>query len=199
MKKGIIIIVVLLGMLTWAVFDFTDSKKNIDTQNTNNTEDVNSTSKEKINDGTSSDENPIVGLDIGNLAPDFELETLDGEVVTLSDFRGERVMINFWATWCPPCKAEMPDMEKFYQETNVTILAVNLTETETNIQQIQRFVDDYNLTFPILLDKSILVAGLYAIQPIPTSYMIDTDGIIQFKTFGPMTYSMMVQEYEKMN
>ncbi len=61
------------------------------------------------------------GLEIGDRAPDFKLNTLEGETLQLSDFRGERVMINFWATWCPPCRQEMPDMERFYQEHNPVI------------------------------------------------------------------------------
>ncbi|WP_267902155.1 peroxiredoxin family protein [Lentibacillus cibarius] len=72
-----------------------------------------------------------VGLQKGNIAPDFELTTLEGEQVSLSDYRGQRVVLNFWASWCPPCKAEVPDLQKFYENKDVEILAVNLTKTET--------------------------------------------------------------------
>lgn len=76
-------------------------------------------------------------------------------------------MINFWATWCPPCRAEMPDMEKFHQEKNIVILAVNLTDTENDLEDIKDFSDEYKLTFPILMDTNLEVANLYMIQPIP--------------------------------
>ena len=67
------------------------------------------------------------GLEIGDKAPDFKLNTLEGETLQLSDFRGERIMLNFWATWCPPCRQEMPDMERFYKEHAPIIFSVNLT------------------------------------------------------------------------
>ncbi len=187
MKKGIIIIIIL-GMLSWAVYDFvssdTDSASN--QRNTNHAATADNETEE------------VIGLEIGNYAPDFELHTLDGEQIKLSDFRGSRVMLNFWATWCPPCRAEMPDMEKFHQNKDVVILAVNLTETESNRQDIEEFAKKHGLTFPILLDEHIEVASLYMIQPIPTSYMIDSNGIVQNKAFGALNYQLMVNEFEKM-
>src|SRR5699024_2083045 len=111
------------------------------------------------NNEASQEEN--VGLEVETMAPDFELDTFTGEEAKLSDYRGSRVMINFWATWCPPCRAEMPDMERFHQDTDIEILAVNLTETETHTDQVQQFIDEYELTFPILLDEVIEVATIY--------------------------------------
>lgn len=167
-------------MLAWAIFDFVGSKdkQNIQAENTEDVE---------------------IGLDIGNRAPDFQLETLAGEKVNLSDYRGHRVMLNFWASWCPPCRAEMPDMQRFHEDEDIVILAVNLTDTETSFRDVGEFVETNDLTFPILLDTELTVADLYAIQPIPTTFMIDSNGIINFKVFGPMNYDWMVQEYEKMN
>ncbi|WP_227995007.1 redoxin domain-containing protein [Oceanobacillus sp. CFH 90083] len=138
------------------------------------------------------------GLEIGDRAPDFMLETLDGNAVQLSDFQGERVMINFWATWCPPCRQEMPDMERFYQEHDPVILSVNLTDGELNIKQVERFIQELELTFPVLLDKEGEVSNLYRIQPIPMTYMVDADGIIQFKSFGALSYEQMVKQFEQM-
>ena len=138
------------------------------------------------------------GLDVGNLAPDFELTTLDGETVKLSDYRGNRVMINFWATWCPPCRAEMPDMQKLYENKDVEILAVNLTHTETNADDVDDFRGEYNLTFPILMDKTMEVSTDYQIRPIPTSFMVDSRGVIQYKAFGALNYDLMATELEKM-
>jgi len=138
------------------------------------------------------------GVEIGDKAPDFMLETLDGETMQLSDFQGERVMINFWATWCPPCKQEMPDMERFYQEHDPVILSVNLTDEEMSTKQVGQFIQELELTFPILLDKEGEVGNLYRIQPIPTTYMVDAEGIIQFKSIGALSYEQMVKQFEQM-
>lgn len=212
MKKTIII-VVLVGMLGWAVYDFfgkaqdtadpentaeADQKQSFDIANDEDHENTNDDETKTDEDDTSSEE-PLIGLEEGNAAPDFDLETLEGGDVSLSDYRGERVLLNFWATWCPPCRAEMPDLEKFNQNNDVTILAVNLTQTEDDLETIEDFIDEYDATFPILLDEDVEVAGLYGIQPIPTSYMIDSDGIIRKKVFGALQYDMMVSELDKMN
>lgn len=138
------------------------------------------------------------GLEIGDRAPDFELNTLEGETMQLSDFKGERVMINFWATWCPPCRQEMPDIERFYQEYQPAILSVNLTDTEMNTDQVERFRREFELTFPFLLDHEGKVADLYRVQPIPMTYMIDAEGVIQFKMFGALSYEQMVKQFEQM-
>jgi thiol-disulfide isomerase/thioredoxin len=191
--KKWIIIVVLVGMVGWAVFDFMQSEKKSAEQleKTNDVQEVES-------DASKETEEPVIGLNIGNKAPEIQLQTLTGDHVKLSDFRGNRVMINFWATWCPPCRAEMPDMEKFHQDKDVVILAVNLTDTEASIEDIEKFSDEFQLTFPILLDKNLDAATMYMIQPIPTTYMVDSEGIIRYKAFGAMNYDLMVQEYEKM-
>lgn len=139
------------------------------------------------------------GLEIGDKAPDFKLETLEGETLQLSDFRGEPVMINFWATWCPPCRQEMPDMERFYQEHDPVIFSVNLTDEELNTKQVKNFLQELELTFPVLLDKEGEVSTLYRIQPIPMTYMVDAEGIIQFKSFGALSYQLMVKQFEQMN
>jgi peroxiredoxin len=194
--KKIIITVVLLAMFGYAVFDLAKDEENPISKI--NTKEI---MKDKENNTTTGKGNPadgVVGLEVGNVAPDFQLQTLAGETVKLSDYKGQRVMLNFWATWCPPCRAEMPDMEKFYQKKGVAILAVNLTETEATMQDIHDFVDEFGVTFPILLDKKIEVATTYQIGPIPTSYMIDSDGIIRYKTLGALNYEMMVAEFEKM-
>jgi peroxiredoxin len=195
MKKTIIT-VVLLAMFGYAVFDLAKDEENPISKI--NTKEI---MKDKENNTITGKGNPadgVVGLEVGNVAPDFQLQTLAGETVKLSDYKGQRVMLNFWATWCPPCRAEMPDMEKFYQKKGVAILAVNLTETEATMQDIHDFVDEFGVTFPILLDKKIEVATTYQIGPIPTSYMIDSDGIIRYKTLGALNYEMMVAEFEKM-
>lgn len=139
------------------------------------------------------------GIQVGNKAPDFEAVTLDGEKVRLSDYKGEKVLLNFWATWCPPCREEMPDLQKFYETQDVAVLAVNLTDTEMSEKHVHAFMDEFEFTFPVLMDNRAEIAKLYRINPIPTSFMIDTDGMIQHKAFGPMDYETMVEQLEKMN
>ncbi|WP_337018893.1 TlpA disulfide reductase family protein [Oceanobacillus massiliensis] len=138
------------------------------------------------------------GTEIGDAAPDFELQTMNGETIQLSDYRGKRVMLNFWTTWCPPCREEMPDMQRFYLDNDPVILAVNLTDTEMNKQQVVQFVQEYELTFPILMDVDGKVSTMYRISPIPTTYMIDSQGIIRYKAYGALNYERMIAEYEKM-
>lgn len=174
MKKWILALI-LVGMLGWAVVDFV--MKNGEQQD----------EKEDLN----------IGLQIGNIAPNFELQTLEGETVRLTDYRGQPVMLNFWTSWCPPCRAEMPDMEKFYQDSGMQILAINLTSEEDTLEDVRQFKQEYELTFPILLDHENAVGERYQIRPIPTSYMVDAEGVIQFNIFGPMNYDHMMLEFGK--
>jgi peroxiredoxin len=138
------------------------------------------------------------GIEIGNKAPDFKTMTLDGEEVQLSDFEGEEVLLNFWATWCPPCREEMPDMQQFYEQQDVTVLAVNLTDTEMNENNVSAFIKEFEFTFPILMDKDTEISNLYRVNPIPVSYMLDSNGVIQHKSYGPMDYETMVEQLELM-
>ncbi|WP_079480090.1 peroxiredoxin family protein [Halobacillus salinus] len=142
-------------------------------------------------------------LKVGETAPDFTLETLSGETVTLSELKGQKVFLNFWATWCPPCKEEMPEMEKFQQEygDEVTVLAINGTageqgmERADKIENVKQFVQDGGFTFPVLLDMELSITSeQYQVISIPTTYFIGTDGVIQKpKKVGPMTYDFMVE------
>lgn len=129
----------------------------------------------------------------GNPAPDFELMTLDGETMKLSDYKGKKLILNFWATWCPPCKAEMPHMQKFYENNSddIEIIAVNLTNVDKGQEAINTFVEDYGLTFSIPLDEEGMIGMQYQAFTIPTSYVIDSNGIIQKKIVGPMDENMM--------
>ncbi|TYS15217.1 TlpA family protein disulfide reductase [Rossellomorea vietnamensis] len=144
-----------------------------------------------------------LGLGEGDKAPDFTLTTLDGREVSLSDFEGQKVILNFWATWCPPCKAEMPHMQEYYgqyhEKANVEMLAVNLTTIDNGKEAIEKFAGEYGLTFPIPLDEDGVQGTVYQAQTIPTSYMIDTDGIIRHKILGPMNKEMMIQLVENMD
>ncbi|WP_262173728.1 peroxiredoxin family protein [Saccharococcus sp. Marseille-Q5394] len=137
-----------------------------------------------------------IGLDFGNIPPDFELATLDGETLTLSELKGKKVVLNFWATWCPPCKAEMPHMQNYYrnsaEEDNVEIVAVNLTSSENRgVKVVQEFIESYGLTFKIPLDETGIVGEEYQVFQIPTTYMLNADGTISQIVKGPMDESTL--------
>ena len=115
---------------------------------------------------------------------DFELESLDGGTVKLSSYKGKVVFLNFWATWCPPCVAEMPSMQKLYdrfKERGLEIIAVDLQEDKA---AVRKFVDRHDLTFTALLDKTGRVGSQYGARNIPTTYIIDRKGFVIAGTIG---------------
>ena len=130
----------------------------------------------------------------GFLAPDFELVTLDGEMVCLSDLRGKAVLVNFWASWCPPCRSEMPAMQQVYDDygpTEFVVLAVNNTHQD-RIDDAEAFVAEQGLTFPILLDTDGNASEKYQVRSLPTSFFIDPAGIIrEIVIGGPMSEALL--------
>jgi peroxiredoxin len=130
------------------------------------------------------------GLHKGAIAPDFTLETLTGETVTLSELKGKKVILNFWATWCPPCRAEMPHLQTYYEnyakKDNVVIIAANTTYNDQGKENIQTFINGLDLTFPILLMPDDSIIKLYEVLTIPSTFMIDTEGKIQHHIIGPL-------------
>ena len=122
----------------------------------------------------------------GFLAPDFTLSTPDGQVYSLSELRGRPLLINFWATWCPPCQAEMPAMQRIYkqyQEQGFLILAINATHQD-NQADILDFSREYGLTFPFLLDMDGTVSQQYLVHAFPSSYFVDSQGTISEVVIG---------------
>jgi peroxiredoxin len=130
----------------------------------------------------------------GFLAPDFELNTPTGESIRLSDLRGQAVLINLWATWCPPCRAEMQSIEKVYQEykdQGFTVLAVNMTYQDDPLS-VMPFVSEQGLTFPILLEETGEMAKAYQLRSLPSSYFVRKDGIInEIVIGGPMSEALL--------
>lgn len=131
------------------------------------------------------------GLNKGQVAPDFELQSVIGTNTKLSDYRGKVVILNFWASWCPPCKAEIPELVNYYEthkNEQIEIVGVNLTKSESNPSVVKDFVKNNSMTFPILLDEQGKIGDLYQTITIPTSYIIDKNGVIQDKYVGAMSY-----------
>ncbi len=135
---------------------------------------------------------------VGRLAPDFTLMDLEGNRVTLSDFRGKTVFINFWTQWCPPCRAEMPEIEAIYQEyksKDVVVIGVDLLVSEIlkgyDENDVLQFVQQGGYSWIFVLDTSGEVSANYKITAIPTSFFIDREGIIQAVNIGAMTKRAM--------
>ncbi len=135
----------------------------------------------------------------GFLAPDFTLTTLDGEQVTLSDMRGDPVILNLWASWCPPCRAEMPAIQEVYdsnRDRGLKVLAVNMTYQDS-APAAEAFVREFNLTFPIPLDTTGAVGNGYQMRALPSTFFIDSDGVIrQVIIGGPMSEATLQSAVE---
>ncbi len=132
-------------------------------------------------------ENLEIGLDIGNLAPDFMTVTDGGDPVALSDLRGQTVLLNFWATWCGPCRVEMPEFQAQYdrlKDDGFTILAVNNAESPDTVAS---FREEFMLTFPLVMDERAAIQTQYGIFSYPSTLLLDSNGVIVAKHFGPLT------------
>jgi cytochrome c biogenesis protein CcmG, thiol:disulfide interchange protein DsbE len=130
----------------------------------------------------------------GFQAPDFTLENADGQTITLSQLRGRPVLINMWASWCTPCRAEMPAMQRIYQDyagEGFEILAVNTTFQDDPARALA-FAQELKLTFPILWDLDGSVSNLYQVRGMPTSFFVDGSGVIQEVIIGgPMAEALL--------
>ncbi len=137
---------------------------------------------------------------VGRIAPDFALTGIDGQSFRLSALRGTPVVINFWATWCPPCRKEMPELEKLWldygADGKLMLLGVDQAEDKATIEQFRQSM--VAVTFPILLDRTTKVANLYNVQALPTTFFIAADGRIQdVKIGGPMDRAVLMDGVNK--
>ena len=129
-------------------------------------------------------------IQVGFPAPNFTFPDLNGQQVSLSDHRGKVVLVNIWATWCPPCRQEMPSMQKLYERfkgENFEILAVSIDSTGREV--VAPFMRTMNLTFPALLDPRENIRPLYGVTGVPESFIIDKDGIVVEKIIGPIDWA----------
>jgi len=127
----------------------------------------------------------------GALAPDLVLDTLEGERISLSDYRGKVVLVNFWASWCGPCRVEIPELQRVHSELakrGFEILAVNVGE---GADDISGFVEAVDMRFPVLLDGDARVARFYALRGIPASFLVDKAGVIRMVHVGVLTESLL--------
>ena len=143
----------------------------------------------KLNDSAFEFSNQV-DIASGTPAPDFTFPGLDGEKVSLSDYRGKVVLVNIWATWCPPCVEEMPSMEKLYRKfkgQNFEILAVSIDEP--GLEAVAPFMKKSNLTFPALIDSEGTIKAVYGVTGIPESFIVDKQGILIKKIVGPVDWA----------
>lgn len=124
----------------------------------------------------------------GNTPEAYVIESLD-----LDDYRGEIVIINFWASWCPPCKAEMPDFQRFYEDygEEIQIIMVNMSHSEASLYDGQAYIIDHGYTFPIVLDLDGSISRAFDIQSIPTTIILDKDGAIWIRRAETLSYDFL--------
>lgn len=140
--------------------------------------------------GTRPPSEPVKSVVVGNPAPDFQLEDTEGNQVSLADLRGKVVMVNFWATWCPPCKEEMPSMEKLHEAMagdDFVMLAVNAEENGRTV--VPAFLEKTPYNFPILYDDKGVVQKLYGVYKFPETFVIGKDGVVVEKVVGPLDWA----------
>ena len=145
----------------------------------------------------------LTGLNKGDIAPDITMTNLAGEEVKLSDYRGKKVVLNFWATWCPPCRDEMPHMQKYYDENkekqNVEIIGFNMTFSGDSIEKVEQFVASYKLSFPIYTTFDNNIIDQYGVLTMPSTYFIDEEGRIHGKVIGPLDEDALAFYIEDMS
>ena len=137
----------------------------------------------------------------GYFAPDLELFTLDSEPISLTELRGRPIILNFWASWCPPCRAEMPDFQRASQEYNdsgLVIIGVNATNQDA-LPEVKQFLLQHGITFPIVLDVQGIATRDYQVHSLPTTYFIDSTGKISKVVIGgPLPLSLLRIEAENL-
>lgn len=129
---------------------------------------------------------------IGHFAPQFSLPSLDGQDYSLDRVEGKSMLLNFWASWCEPCKIEAPDLVNLYENYSdkIEIYAINVTANDT-IDNVISFADEYGFTFPVLLDEHADIAKSYKVRPIPTTFFINKDGVIVDIVVGPLNKNLI--------
>lgn len=131
---------------------------------------------------------------VGYPAPPFEATDLEGNPVSLSDLRGRAVMLNFWASWCPPCRIEMPELDRLAANlpADTVLLAINVTNQEASSQAVRSFLTAQGHTFPVALDPRGTAADAYRVIALPTNLFISPAGVVTARINGPLSHGAMV-------
>ena len=133
---------------------------------------------------------PVDLPQVGQVAPDFQYTMPDGSTHMLSQLRGKKVLVNFWATWCGPCRSEMPDLQKALGETGDSVVVLGVNKAQ-ELKEIAPFADELRISFPLIANPAGDIAGRYGAQNLPTSYFINSDGTIGLKKTGVMDYTFI--------
>lgn len=201
MKKNILLVfLIVFAMMLASACGFANSKDNTAPPKGEQAAEAgqdNSETPEVTPEGSGSVAHEV-GVNVGNIAPDFTLKDLKGNEVTLSKLKGKKVFLNFWTTECPYCRMEMPEINRFYREYGykISIYGINLGE---NTERVERFISDNKLGFPILMDDTLDVGYAYNIYFIPESVFIDEDGVVKAVINSAMNYDQMVSIFEGMD
>ncbi len=142
---------------------------------------------------------PLPQLAVGSPAPDFTLRTFNGQAVSLKGLRGTRVLVNFWASWCGPCQRETPDLQKAYsqlRQQNVVFVGVG-TQDETD--KLKKFVADNGVTYTIVEDPQGTVSDRYGVVGLPSTFLIDSSGVVRKAYTGPVTTGEVLADIAKLN
>lgn len=184
----ILAIVLIGGLYYFAMVKGGETTEELEPENNVSQETNNETGEENIV------EDSVLDIAIGEEAPNFTLRNLEGEEVSLTDYRGKVVLINFWATWCKYCDIEMPDLQKLDKENeDLVVLAVDVMEEKSLVEE---YVEKGGYDFQVVLDEDGDIAKLYLVSAFPTSYFVDKDGILLGGVPGMMTYAQMNQIVE---
>lgn len=186
-KKLILIIAVFVLFMCGAAFLYNKLGKNVDRQqlitHDESAGDNEASEQSSLDDeaGSASGSDNNQAYEEKMLAPDFTVYDVEGNVVHLSDYMGKPIVVNFWASWCGPCKSEMPEFEEKYKELGeeVQFLMVNMTDgSRETVDVASEFINAQGYTFPVLYDTDVNAAYLYSVYSLPTTYFIDKDGYI---------------------
>lgn len=145
----------------------------------------------QVSPGKTGEDTQLPAIAVGKKLPDFTLKNLDGQDVNLRQLEGKIVLLNFWATWCPHCVKEMPDLQKLQDENDdLVVVAINVDERKTMVED---YIDKGGYEFEVLLDEEGKLAKEYLVAYMPTSFFVDKDGLLYGGISGGLTYDQMAQ------
>ncbi len=145
----------------------------------------------KVSASTTGEVKSVVPVAVDYLAPELVLNDLNGAPVSLADYRGQVVLVNNWATWCPPCRAEMPELESYYQAHKLqdfTLIGISAGDTQA---QVESFVREYGLSFPMWIDLESAALSAFRNNSLPSSYVIDKTGTVRLAWSGAISLAML--------